>query len=116
MFQGFSRSKAQPGAGGNLDLFAGSWVTTHARLELALAEYPESRQTEQTLFLELLDHQLIELVERGLCQSFADTDLVGQMGRHLRLCHPPPPKSLSILNNMNDRSAKFKIGLASTAP
>jgi len=30
----------------------------------------------------------------------------------LRLRHPPPPKHLSIMNRMNQRRAKFKIGLA----
>ena len=61
-------------------------------------------------------------VSNSLSSSSADfacpllmADLVGQISRHLRLGHPPPPKPLSLLNNMHDRSAKFKIGFASTA-
>ena len=72
-------------------------------------------QAQRAIFLELAGYQIVELVECGLCLPFGDADHVGQVSHHLRLRHPPPPKRLSILNNMNDRSAKFKIGLASTA-
>ena len=74
-----------------------------------------TRQLKKEGLLRLAGYQLVKLVECGLCLPLADADLVGQVGRHLRLRHPPPPKPLLILNKMNDRSAKFKIGLVSTA-
>jgi hypothetical protein len=58
--------KRSRGTRWNLDLLASGLVAAHVRLELALAENPETCQTKRAFFLKLTDHQLVELVERGL--------------------------------------------------
>src|SRR5712691_821718 len=99
VFQCLCRREAQTGPRRNLDLLASSRVAAHTSLGLAFTEYPEARQAQRALFLELAGDQIVEFVECGLCLPLGDANLVGQVSHHLRLRHPPPPKRLSILNN-----------------
>src|SRR5215471_10494690 len=107
VFQRLGRRKAQSGPRRDLDLLASSRVAAYTRLELALAEYPKSCQSQRALSPELFGNQVVEFVECGLGLPLGDADLVGQVSRHLRLRHPQPPKPLSILNKMNDYHTKF---------
>src|SRR5215469_14833157 len=116
VFQRLGRRKAQSGPRRNLDLLASSRVAAYTGLELALAEYSKTCQSQRALFPELFCDQVVEFVECGLSLPLGDADLVGQVSRHLRLCHPPPPKPLSILTKMNDYRTEFKMGRAFQAP
>ena len=75
-------------------------------LSLRLRNTPSPTRRSRPSFLNCLTTNSLSIVELDLGD---DTDPVGQMGRHLSLYHPPPPKAQQILSKMNDWSAKFKI-------
>src|SRR5262249_45565024 len=93
IFQRLSRRKTQSSPCWNLDLLAGCRVPSDTSLQLALTEHTETGQPKRAFLLELPSYQLVEFVEGRLGLPLGDPDLVGQVSGHLRLRHPPPPKT-----------------------
>jgi hypothetical protein len=115
VFQCFSGGETQGGARRNLDLLAGGRIAPYTRLELALPEHSEAGQAQQTLFLKLSGDQLVEFVKCGFGLALGDTNLVGQVsGSFVSASSSTLPNTLSILNKMNERGAKFKMVRAFT--